>query len=283
MTRLLITGAGGMLGQDVVECASRLGHDVVGLSHADLDITDARAVGAAIDGIGPKAVINCAAWTDVDGAEAHEAEAFAVNANGPRTIATAAGAAGVRLVHLSTDYVFDGSATRPYVESDPTEPQGAYGRAKLAGEHEVLGADAGHLVVRTAWLFGPGGRNFVRTMLELAATRDEVAVVTDQVGCPTFTGHLAPALVELAERRDAGIMHLAGGDRCSWNEFAVEIFAQAGISCRVRPSTTAEQGRPAPRPAWSVLGSERDDRPPMPSWQQGLAAYLERARDGAAR
>jgi dTDP-4-dehydrorhamnose reductase len=171
--------------------------------------------------------------------------------------------------------VFDGEARRPYVESDPTGPRSAYGRTKLAGEHAVLSADGGHAIVRTSWLFGAGGRNFVATMLALAAEgREEVSVVTDQVGCPTFTGHLAGALVELAERREGGLHHVAGAEHCSWNEFAVEIFAQARIDCRVRPTTSADFVRPAPRPAWSVLGSERRDAIELPRWQDGLAAYL---------
>jgi dTDP-4-dehydrorhamnose reductase len=282
VTRILVTGAGGMLGQDVVGAARRLGHDVMALARTDLDITVERAVVAALDGIRPDAVINCAAWTDVDGAETSERQAFEVNASGAGLLARAAASVGAHVVQLSTDYVFDGQARRPYVESDQADPRTAYGRTKLAGEQEVADADAGHAIVRTAWLFGLGGRNFVRTMLELAGQRDEVSVVADQIGCPTFTGHLAPALLELAERREPGTHHVAGADHCSWNEFAVEIFAQAGIDCRVLPVTSADAPRPAPRPAWSVLGSERRDPIVLPRWQEGLAAYLAQAREGAA-
>jgi dTDP-4-dehydrorhamnose reductase len=171
--------------------------------------------------------------------------------------------------------VFAGDGARPYVETDPTDPQSAYGRSKLAGEKAVLAASADHAVVRSSWLFGVGGCNFVETMLSLSATRSEVSVVTDQVGCPTFAGHLAPALVELAERRGGGVFHIAGAGACSWNEFAVEIFARAGVDCRVLPTTTAAVGRPAPRPAFSVLASERDDAIALPPWQAGLCAYLD--------
>jgi dTDP-4-dehydrorhamnose reductase len=161
----------------------------------------------------------------------------------------------------------------PYREDDPTGPAGAYGRSKLAGE--ILVAAAGeHAVVRSAWLFGIHGRNFVGTMLRLAEDRDEVNVVADQFGCPTFTGHLASALVDIAERRLTGVLHVAGGGSCSWHELAQATFDEAGVDCRARPVTTAEFPRPAPRPAWSVLGSTRPDAPALPPWREGLSAYL---------
>jgi dTDP-4-dehydrorhamnose reductase len=275
VTRLVVTGAGGMLGLDVVAVAQRAGHEIFALTRAQLDVTDADAVSAAIAQAAPGAVINCAAWTDVDGAEADPEGALATNGRGAGNVAGAAAAIGAHLVHVSTDYVFAGDADRPYVESDRTDPQSAYGRTKLAGEEEVLAANADHAVVRSSWLFGLGGRNFVETMLALSATRDEVSVVTDQVGCPTFAGHLAPALIELAERGGGGLFHIAGAGACSWNEFAVEIFAQAGVDCRVLPTTTAAVDRPAPRPAFSVLASERDDALTLPRWQVGLRAYLD--------
>lgn len=272
--RLLVTGAGGMLGRDVVGSAAERGHDVVGFGRAELDITDAAAVARALAEAGPAVVVNCAAWTDVDGAESDEAGALAVNATGAGILARAATAAGVRLVHVSTDYVFDGRATAPYVESDPVAPTSAYGRTKLAGERAVLAAGAQHAVVRSSWLFGTGGRNFVATMLGLA-DREEVSVVTDQVGCPTYTGHLAAALVEVAERGSAGVHHIAGGEHCSWHELAVEAFTQAGVETRVLVTTTDKFPRPAPRPAWSVLGSERADAIGLPSWRVGVADYLD--------
>jgi dTDP-4-dehydrorhamnose reductase len=171
--------------------------------------------------------------------------------------------------------VFDGSKREPWLESDPTGPLGVYGETKLAGEHAVAGASAKYAIVRTAWLFGAGGKNFVDTMLGLAAQRDEVAVVTDQVGCPTWTGHLAEALVELAERPDeTGIHHIAGAGSCSWNELALELFDRAGVDCRVRPASSDEFPRPARRPAYSVLGTERSNPLVLPAWQEGVAAYL---------
>jgi len=272
--RLLVTGAGGMLGRDLVAAARAHGHECAGLDRRALDVTDRRAVDAAVAERAPEVIVNCAAWTDVDGAEADEAAALAVNGTGAANLAAAALAAGARVVQLSTDYVFDGSASRPYVESDPTGPLSAYGRTKLAGEQAVLGASRDHAVVRTAWLFGAGGANFAATMLALAAAgRDEVAVVTDQVGCPTFTGHLAEKLIEIAAERRSGIFHVAAAGHCSRNEFAQAIFAAAGYDVRVSATTSAAQPRAAPRPAWSVLASERDPLP-LPPWADGLSAYL---------
>jgi len=272
--RVLVTGAGGMLGRDVVRAAGAAGHDVVALARAELDVTDAEAVASALGEARADAVVNCAAWTDVDAAEADPQGAAAVNAAGAGNVARAAAAAGARLVHVSTDYVFDGAASAPYVESDATGPRSAYGRTKLDGERAVAAAGGSHAIVRSSWLFGEGGRNFVATVLALGAERDEVTVVSDQVGCPTATVHLAPALLELAAGEAQGVFHVAGGGRCSWHELAVEAFRQAGVACRVLPCTTAEMPRPAPRPAFSALASERPESPALPPWQEGLAAYL---------
>jgi dTDP-4-dehydrorhamnose reductase len=284
-----VTGAAGMLGLDVMRAGERAGHELVGLSRAELDITDATAVGEAFSRARPDAVLNCAAWTDVDGAETHVEQASAVNADGAGNVARAAAQAGVPLVHVSTDYVFDGDgrvdvngALRAYLESDPTGPRSVYGESKLAGEHEVLAASPRHAVVRSSWLFGTGGRNFAATMLGLAGDREAVQVVTDQIGCPTWTGHLAPALLGLIEREVAGVVHLAGTGHVSWNGFAKEIFRQAELPCRVEEATSAQMARPAPRPAWSALESGRDDVLPLPPWQDGLAGYLA-ARAGMLR
>jgi dTDP-4-dehydrorhamnose reductase len=275
VTRLLVTGAGGMLGRAVVEAATRAGHDVRGVTRAELDVTDDAAVRRALRDASIDAIVNCAAYTDVDGAESHRAAAEAVNAAGAGRLAAAAARAGAAIVHVSTDYVFDGSKREPWLESDPTGPLGVYGETKLAGERAVAAANERHAIVRTAWLFGAGGRNFVDTMLALGSERDEVSVVTDQVGCPTWTGHLAAALVELAERpQETGIHHVAAAGSCSWNELAIEVFDRAGIDCRVLPTTTAAFPRPAPRPAYSVLGTERADPLLLPRWQDGVAAYL---------
>ena len=184
-------------------------------------------------------------------------------------------------MHVSTDYVFDGTATRPYVESDPVGPIGAYGRTKLDGERRVTEALPAAAIARASWLFGTAGKNFVDTMLRLAADRGEVTVVDDQVGCPTWTGHLAPGLLALAQATSLrGIFHVAGAGQCSWHDFALEIFAQAGVECRVHRGSTAELGRPAPRPAWSVLGTERDG-PRLPDWTEGLAGFLAERTAGA--
>jgi dTDP-4-dehydrorhamnose reductase len=284
-----VTGASGMLGADVLRAGERAGHELVGLGHAELDVSDAAAVRRACAQLSPDAVVNCAAFTDVDGAETRREQARAVNADGAGHIARAAAAVGASLVHVSTDYVFAGEAPRdargaprPYVESDPTGPRSVYGKTKLAGERQVLGASSRHAVVRSSWLFGVGGGNFVATMLRLAAERDEVQVVTDQVGCPTWTGHLAPALVGLIERPVAGLVHLAGAGHVSWNGLASEIFRQAELDCRVQAATSAQMARPAPRPAWSALASERDDVLALPPWQDGLAGYLA-ARAGMMR
>lgn len=273
--KLLVTGAGGMLGRAVVEAAGRLGHDVFAATHADLDVTDDGAVRRLHAQQRPRSVIHCAAYTDVDGAESDGAAALACNGAGAGNVAAAATEIGAHVVHVSTDYVFDGSKREPWLESDPVAPLGVYGETKLAGERAVAAANPSHAIVRTAWLFGAGGRNFVDTMLALGADRDEVSVVTDQVGCPTWTGHLAGALVELAERpSETGIHHIAGAGSCSWNELAVEVFDRAGIDCRVLPTTTDAFPRPAARPAYSVLGSERPAPLTLPRWQQGVAEYL---------
>jgi dTDP-4-dehydrorhamnose reductase len=278
-----------MLGLDVMRAGERAGHELVGLTHAELDIVDAAAVAEAFARIRPEAALNCAAWTDVDGAETHVEQAHAVNATGAGNLARAAEQAGVPLVHVSSDYVFDGEACvgrsgaqRPYVESDRTGPRSVYGQSKLAGEQQVLDASKRHTVARSAWVFGTGGRNFAETMLKLATERDAVQVVTDQVGCPTWTGHLAPALLGLLEREVTGLVHLAGTGHVSWNGFAAEIFRQAELPCRVEATATDQMPRPAPRPAWSALESERDDVLPLPPWQDGLAGYLA-AREGVLR
>jgi dTDP-4-dehydrorhamnose reductase len=272
--RLLVTGAVGMLGRDVVELARGAGHDVAGFSRAELDVVDAAAVVRAVADVRPDGVVNCAAFTDVDAAEERSEEAVAVNGAGAGHVAAAADAVGATVVHVSTDYVFDGTKPAPYVESDEPNPRSAYGRSKLEGERAVAAANPRHAIVRSSWLFGVGGRNFVETILARGAEQSEVSVVTDQVGCPTFTGHLAGALVALAERRATGVLHVAGAGHCSWHDFAVEIFREARVDCDVHPTDTASIGRPAPRPANSVLLSERPDAPRLPSWRDGLAEYL---------
>jgi dTDP-4-dehydrorhamnose reductase len=287
--RLLITGANGMLAHDVRRVAERAGHELALVDLPELDITDATAVDAFFERERPEASLNCAAWTDVDGAEEQRDLAHAVNADGAGNVARAAARMGTPLLHISTDYVFDGAAPldgegrpRPYVESDPTGPRSVYGASKLEGERQVLAACAEHTVVRTAWLYGVDGGNFVDTMLRLAGEREAVQVVDDQIGSPTWSGHLAPALLGLLERRVRGLVHLTGAGEVSWNGFAREIFRQAEVQCRVEAATSEQMARPAPRPAYSVLASEREDVLPMPPWQDGLAGYLA-ARAGMMR
>lgn len=275
--RVLVTGAKGMLGHRVVQAARERGHEVHATDLPALDLTDAQAVFDHVGAIVPDAVVHCAAYTDVDGAEDHEDLALSINMETAAHVTAAAGLNGAFTVAVSTDYVFAGDGDRPYVESDRPHPKGAYGRTKLMGERAVqeIASPTLFAIARTAWLFGAGGKNFVDTMLALGEQRDEVRVVADQVGCPTWTGFLAPALVELAECRSAGIHHLAGGGRCSWHELAQETFRVAGSDCAAVPITSAEFPLPALRPAWSVLGTERDDALRLPPWQEHVAAHLQ--------
>src|SRR5438067_803506 len=255
--RILITGAAGMLGSDVCRAANTAGLEVVALDHAALDVTDAEAVGSVVGHARPGAVVNCAAWTDVDGAESSLDVALAANRDGAGNLARAAAATGAWTVHVSSDYVFDGTKSEPYVESDPVNPLSAYGRSKLEGEIAVASASPdSHTIVRSSWLFGVHGRCFPKTILRLASEREELTVVDDQLGCPTFTGHLAAALVELVVgERPGGVVHAAGGGQCSWFEFATQVVQSAGLACRVKPGKTADLDRAAPRPAYSVLRS----------------------------
>jgi len=273
----MVTGAAGMLGQDLIAAAGASGHEVAAFSHVELDITDASAVELAVHRAQPHTVVNCAAWTDVDGAESAAAVALSVNRDGAGNVARAAAAHGAWAIHISTDYVFDGQKRAPYLESDIAAPLSSYGRSKLAGERAVAeAAPDAHSIVRSSWLFGAGGRCFPKTILKLAAERDELTVVDDQIGCPTFTGHLAGGLLSLAEREPLGIVHLAGTGQCSWFELAVEICSTASLRCEIVPGRTVDLGRPAPRPAYSVLATERGEEVPrLPDWRQGLADFLQ--------
>ena len=263
-----------MLGRDVTLAARNAGHVVSSLGHTELDVADAGAVSARLDRDRPQVVINCAAWTDVDGAEEAEEQAMAVNGIGAGNVAAAAAAVGAPVVYVSTDYVFDGHKDSPYVEVDQTAPQSAYGRTKLAGEQATAAVNRRHLIVRSSWLFGIGGRNFVETMLQLADDHGEVLVVRDQVGSPTYTWHLANGLVRLIDGSSWGIHHMAAAGSCSWYDFAREIFDQAKVECKVLSGTTDMLARPAPRPAFSALGTQRETPILLPSWKDGLVGYL---------
>jgi len=259
--RILITGAGGQLGRALQETFAR--DDVVALTHADWDVS----LPAPLLDPPPSLVLHAAAWTDVDGAEADPQAAAAVNVGGTRHVAEL----GAPLVYYSTDYVFDGRKSEPYVESDAPNPLSAYGRTKAHGE---AAAGEGAWIVRSSGLFSASGRNFVTTMLRLGRERDEVAVVDDQRTAPTYVGHLAAVTPELLER-PAGIWHVAASGDCTWAELAQAIFEEAGLAARARGISTAELGRPAPRPAYSVLRSEKD-APVLPHWREGLRACLDR-------
>jgi dTDP-4-dehydrorhamnose reductase len=276
--KVLVAGAAGMLGRDVVLAAGNAGHEVVGFGRTELDVTDAAAVERKLEQERPGVVVNCAAWTDVDGAEAAEEEATAVNGAGAGHVAAAAAALGASVVYVSSDYVFDGVKGAPYVETDQTAPLSAYGRSKLAGEVATAAANKRHFIVRSAWLYGIGGPNFVETMLRLAEVQNEVLVVRDQVGSPTYTWHLAYGIVRLLEGVEFGIHHMAAAGACSWYEFAREIFDQAKVECKVLSATTEMLGRPAPRPAYSALASQREHAIRLPAWQDGLGAYLAQRR-----
>jgi dTDP-4-dehydrorhamnose reductase len=278
--KILITGASGMLGGDFTVAARELGHEVIAPSRSDLDLTDQSAVETLVKEHAPATVVNCAAWTDVDGAETHEEEATEVNASGAGYLGAAAAAIGASICQISTDYVFDGAKETPYVESDPTSPIQAYGRSKLAGEETVRAANPNHFIVRTSWLFGVANQkpNFVETMLEVGSTGVPVKVVHDQVGSPTFTGHLAAGLARLIETDSYGIHHMAGTGECSWYEFAEEIFRQAQMEVDLIPIDTAAFPRPARRPANSVLVSEWETPIMLPEWKTGLAEYLQSRR-----
>ena len=262
--RVLITGAGGQLGRALQEVFAA--DDVVPLNRADWDVTQPASY--KLLQASPDLVLHTAAWTDVDGAEADPQAAAAVNVAGTAHAA----ALGAPLVTFSTDYVFDGRKRTPYVESDGANPLSAYGRTKLHGE---AAAGPESWVVRTSWLFAPEGRNFVTTMLALGAERDEVGVVDDQRGCPTFVGHLAAATRDLVDGGGSyGVWHLAAEGECSWADFAEAIFEEAGLDCRVRRITAADLARPAARPCYSVLRSERPDAPRLAHWRDGLRACL---------
>ncbi len=274
--RWFVTGAGGQL---ATALAAVLDGDVFLSREEALDIRDEAAVHAAVHAFAPDFLIHTAAYTDVDGAEAHPELAEAVNVQGTRNLVRAVRGTHTTLVYISSDYVFDGRKAAPYVESDPTGPLGVYARTKLEGELAVLEFARG-IVVRTAWLFGESGRNFVRTILrvgrENAAKGEPLRVVDDQTGSPTYAAHLAAALAELlAGGAGAGIYHLAGGGWCSWCELAREVVALAGIEVDVLPITTAEAGRPAPRPAFSALATERPI-PHLPHWADGVAECVDR-------
>jgi dTDP-4-dehydrorhamnose reductase len=276
----VVLGARGMLGTDVVRAAGEAGAEVRALGSADVDITDGPAVAAALADAPVDVVVNCAAYTRVDDAETDEDTASAVNGDGAGNVAAACAAAGARLLHISTDYVFGGDARSPYPEDAPPNPRSAYGRTKLAGELAVRHRlPERSWVVRTAWLYGAAGRSFIGTMLELERSRDTVGVVDDQCGQPTWTADLSGRLVALvAAEAPPGIYHGTNSGRTTWFGLAQAVFAAVGADpARVRPTTTDHCPRPAPRPAYSVLAHDRwaaAGLQPMRPWQDALAEAM---------
>jgi len=277
--RWLITGAGGMVGRDLRHALDVRGDEVVALTKSDLDIADSRRVSQAVSEAKPDVIVNCAAYTKVDQAESEESVANAVNGSAVELLAHAANENDVLLVQLSTDFVFDGAKRTPYEVNDPTNPLSVYGRSKLLGEHAASHANK-HAIVRTSWLFGVHGNNFVEAMRnQVRKGTDPLRVVNDQRGRPTYTPHLAEAVIRIASHPDArGIVHYADADECTWFDFARAIIEELHARTTVKPVTTEEFPRPATRPAYSVLSTERYERltgvTPV-SWREGLREYLQ--------
>jgi len=272
--RVLIIGAGGQVATDLVPAFE--GHEVVATTRDQLDLSDRDSTMGAICTVEPDIIVHPAAWTAVDACETDPEQAFRINALGTRHVANAARIVGAHVLYLSTDYVFDGTSPTPYHEWSPTNPRSVYGASKLAGEREL---DPSWCVVRTAWVVGAHGRNFLKTMLRLAVERDEIAVVTDQRGCPTFTSDLAPMIRRLAVARYPGVIHVTNQNETTWFEFAREILRAAGHDPgKVRPISTADYGAPAPRPANSVLDNlvlRALGLDLLPPWQESLERTIK--------
>lgn len=278
MSELLVIGADGMLGRAWMELSAREGIPARGLYWPQFELTDPRSIERDVRG--PiRAVICCAAYTDVDGAEANEALATKINGDGVGALIRRCDELGVPLVHYSTDYVFDGKGTAPYPIDHPVAPLNAYGRSKRAGEEHVLRSRGPHLLIRTSWLYAPWGKNFVLTIAKLARERESLKVVDDQRGRPTSAEHLARASLALLRSEARGAFHVTDGGECTWFEFAREIASAVSSRCRVEPCTTAEFPRPAKRPAYSVLDLSETERRvgAMPEWRESLAGVLARA------
>jgi dTDP-4-dehydrorhamnose reductase len=271
--KILITGAGGQLGQCLVTACRR--HEVSALSHHALDITQLDKVRDALGAYRPGLVINAAAFNDVDGAESRSAEAYAVNALGPRNLAVATAARKIPLLHVSTDYVFSGSSRRPYHEFDQTNPRSVYGASKLAGEEAVRSLNRRHYVVRTAWLFWEDGKNFLLSMYRLAS-RNQLKVASDQYGSPTYVPHLAEGITKLAWTEAYGTYHLAGHGAASRWELVTYLFRRLSIATPILPVSSLEFPAPAPRPSYSVLSTIQDPRIELPTWEEGVNEFARR-------
>lgn len=282
--RILVTGAGGQLGKDVVTIFSQAGHEVMGCERNDLDITDQAQCNQVIESFQPEAVIHCAAYTAVDAAETDVDGAYLINAVGTRNIAVASEKVGAKFIFVSTDYVFDGKSEHPYQEYDNTNPQSIYGKSKRAGEILTQSLSSRYFIVRTAWVYGAHGNNFVKTMLRLGQEKPELNVVNDQKGSPTYTVHLANFLLELAATEKYGVYHASGTGECTWYEFTKFIFEEAESSLGIKftsillPCGTDQFPRPAPRPSNSVLDHTSiriNGFEDFPHWKEGLREFLK--------
>lgn len=274
--KILVTGAKGMLGTALTAALKR--YDTTGLGKDALDITDKKAVEIAVEIYKPDVVINSAAFTKVDECESKADLAFLVNAEGPKNLALACKNRGMRLIHISTDYIFDGTKTAPYKEDDKVNPLSVYGRSKLAGEENIKALLDNHLIVRTQWLYGENGPDFVETIIRIAKDKDELRVVNDQQGCPTYTKDLALAVKILIEKGCRGTYHVANSGACTWYEFALEILKLKGLDKRVIPITTEDIARLAKRPLNSILSCEKLERDTgfvFRHWQEALGEYLQ--------
>ena len=273
---ILVTGANGQLGRELIMLEQDKFH-MIGLSREELDITDLQACYKLFRKYSPYAVIHCAAYTAVDKAESEQDEAFRVNEDGTRNVAIAAEEVKAKLIYVSTDYVFNGSSSKPYEVTDQVEPRTVYGASKLAGEKAVQACHSKYFIVRTSWVFGRYGNNFVKTMLQLSKQGKPLKVVADQIGSPTYTLDLAKLLLEMAVSEQYGTYHASNTGVCSWFDFAVQIFEESSLKVEVNPCSTEEFPRPAPRPAYSVMAhTELVNRGfvPLRSWQEALKEYL---------
>ena len=271
--RILLTGADGQLGYELQRALT--GEDVIAANQPVYELTDPQ-VADKIASTRPNLVIHTAGYTDVDGCERDPETAFAVNAQGTRRVAEGAAKANARLIYISTDYVFDGKKTEPYTERDPVNPLNLYGRSKLLGEQEALAVCPETLIIRTSWLYGANGKNFVKTILQLAASRPEIRVVNDQRGSPTYARDLAGTIAQMIRRDARGLVHAGGEGECTWYEFAVAIIQETGSDCRLIPISTAESGRLAPRPSYSVLSTAflHQHGLSLPPWREGVRQFL---------
>lgn len=282
--KITVIGSDGMLGQDMVIVAKTAGHIVSGIDINDADITKLDSISMALKNINPDIVINCAAYTAVDLCEEKTDIAYAVNADGVANIATVAKELDIPVVHISTDYVFDGESTQPYIETDKTNPQSVYGKSKLAGEERLMEITDKYYIMRIAWLFGEYGPNFVKTILKLAKERDSLKVVSDQFGSPTWTVDVCVQIIKVLENGEYGIYHSTSEGECSWFEFTSYILEKYGVKTELLPCATSEFPRPAPRPANSVLNNFNlihSDINIMPDWRTAFDRYVESERSNA--